>query len=141
MKGGDFGQGRLLRGRQARQLRFGFRQLPGRVVRRIGGPGCGFGWAVGREVGGYVAAVSLVEPLADQIGFLDKVQRGLRVHRPAMGSLVSQQANGVQFLENGRAYEVLEVGRLELFKQPIARLAGKPQVLEDDADEYFRKAA
>ena len=57
-----------------------------------------------------------------------------------MGSLVSQQANGVQFLENGRAYEVLEVGRLELFKQPIARLAGKPQVLEDDADEYFRKA-
>jgi hypothetical protein len=58
-----------------------------------------------------------------------------------MGSLVSQQANSVQFLKDGRADKVLEVGRLELFEESIAWLAGKSQVLENGADEYFRKAA
>ncbi len=58
-----------------------------------------------------------------------------------MGGLVSQQTNGVQPLEDVRADDVFKVGGLKSFKESIAWLTRKPQVLEDDSNKHFRKAS
>ena len=58
-----------------------------------------------------------------------------------MGGLISKHAKGVELLDDCLVDEVLENRRLELFKESIVGFAGQPQVLVDDAYEYFCKTA